>query len=90
LAGVPKYFDFFVFGIASVLVFPHVFFPFAEPLTATLYSFALFSAIVNLTPAVTAINRHENHGANWSRNEGERWIMYHLDTNMMPISHHAP
>lgn len=38
-----EYFDFFVFGIASVLVFPKVIFPFAEPLTATLYSFAIFS-----------------------------------------------
>ena len=35
-----EYFDFFVFAIASVVVFPKVFFPFAEPLTATLYSFA--------------------------------------------------
>ena len=35
-------FDFFVYGIASVLVFPSVVFPFATPLTATLYSFALF------------------------------------------------
>lgn len=38
-----EYFDFFVFAIASVVVFPKVFFPFAEPVTATLYSFAMFS-----------------------------------------------
>ena len=38
-----EYFDFFVFAIASVVVFPKVFFPFAEPVTATLYSFAVFS-----------------------------------------------
>jgi MFS family permease len=38
-----EYFDFFVFGIACVVVFPKVFFPFAEPLTATLYAFAMFS-----------------------------------------------
>ncbi len=38
-----EYFDFFVFAIASVVVFPKVYFPFADPLTATLYSFAMFS-----------------------------------------------
>ena len=35
-------FDFFVYGIASVLVFPAVVFPFVNPLTGTLYSFAIF------------------------------------------------
>lgn len=38
-----EYFDFFVYAIASVLVFPAVFFPFEDPLTATLYSFIVFS-----------------------------------------------
>ncbi len=38
-----EYFDFFVYAIASVLVFPKVFFPFADPLTGTLYSFLIFS-----------------------------------------------
>src|ERR1700761_261845 len=36
-------FDFFVYGIASVLVFPSLFFPFAPPLEATLYAFTIFS-----------------------------------------------
>lgn len=38
-----EFFDFFVYAIASVLVFPRWVFPYADPLTATLYSFALFS-----------------------------------------------
>jgi MFS family permease len=38
-----EYFDFFVYAIASVLVFPAIFFPGVDKLTATLYSFIIFS-----------------------------------------------
>jgi MFS family permease len=39
-----EFFDFFVYGLASVLVFPRLVFSFAgDPVTATLYSFAVFS-----------------------------------------------
>ena len=38
-----EYFDFFVFGIAAVLVFPSVFFPFANGLNGTLYAFTIFA-----------------------------------------------
>src|SRR5690606_3192772 len=50
-----EYFDFFVYGIASALVFPKVFFPFAEPLTATLYSFAIFALAFIARPFGTAL-----------------------------------
>jgi len=38
-----EYFDFFVYGIASVLVFPAIFFPFERGLEGTLYSFVIFA-----------------------------------------------
>jgi MFS family permease len=38
-----EYFDYFVYGIASVLVFPLIFFPFESRLNGTLYSFAIFA-----------------------------------------------
>lgn len=38
-----EFFDFFVYAIASVLVFPKVMFPFAEPLTALIWSFVVFA-----------------------------------------------
>ncbi len=45
-----EYFDFFVYGIASVLVFPALFFPFADRLTGTLYAFALFALAFVVRP----------------------------------------
>ncbi|WP_241557910.1 MFS transporter [Falsirhodobacter deserti] len=38
-----EFFDFFVFAIACVLVFPARLFPFVDPLTGTLYSFAILA-----------------------------------------------
>lgn len=51
-----EYFDFFVYGIASVLVFPKVFFSFEpDALTATLYSFAVFALAFVARPVGSAI-----------------------------------
>lgn len=38
-----EYFDFFVFGLGCVLVFPELVFPFADRVTGTLYSFGIFA-----------------------------------------------
>lgn len=38
-----EFFDFFVFAIASVLVFPQLVFPFTDRLTGTIWSFGIFA-----------------------------------------------
>lgn len=38
-----EFFDFFVYAIASVLVFPRLVFPYVDQLTGTIYSFAIFA-----------------------------------------------
>ncbi|CAG2158074.1 MFS transporter [Cupriavidus numazuensis] len=50
-----EYFDFFVYGIASVLVFPTVYFPYADRLDALLYSFSVFSLAFVARPFGTAL-----------------------------------
>ncbi|MCW3796335.1 MFS transporter [Sphingomonas sp. BN140010] len=61
-----EFFDFFVYAIASVLVFPSYIFPFADPLTGTLYSFALFSLAFIGRPLGTLlftwIDQHHGRG----------------------------
>ena len=50
-----EYFDFFVYAIASVMVFPSVFFPFEPRLEGTLYSFIIFSFAFLARPFGTVI-----------------------------------
>jgi MFS family permease len=50
-----EYFDFFVYGIASVLVFPAVFFPFVGRLEGMLYAFVIFSFAFIGRPFGTAL-----------------------------------
>lgn len=38
-----EFFDFFVYALASVLVFPSLVFPYVDAVTGTLYSFAMFA-----------------------------------------------
>ena len=59
-----EFFDFFVYAIASVLVFPQWVFPYVDPLTGTLYSFALFSLAFIGRPIGTLVFTwiDQNHG----------------------------
>ncbi|KKB75793.1 arabinose ABC transporter permease [Devosia soli] len=50
-----EFFDFFVYAIASVLVFPSVIFSFADPLTGTLLSFGVFALAFVARPIGTVI-----------------------------------
>lgn len=50
-----EFFDFFVFAIASVLVFPKLIFPWADPLEATLWSFVVFALAFIARPFGTLI-----------------------------------
>src|SRR3546814_14242999 len=50
-----EFFDFFVYAIASVLVFPAYIFPFVDPLTGTLLSFAVFALAFFARPLVSLI-----------------------------------
>jgi MFS family permease len=62
-----EFFDFFVYAIASVIVFPKLVFPFVDPLTGTLWSFAIFALAFVARPVgtlvFTAIDRAYGRGA---------------------------
>ncbi|CQR84019.1 arabinose ABC transporter permease (plasmid) [Paracoccus aminovorans] len=50
-----EFFDFFVFAIASVIVFPQRIFPFVDPLSGTLLSFALLALAFVVRPLGSAL-----------------------------------
>jgi MFS family permease len=50
-----EFFDFFVYAIASVLVFPSVVFPYVDAVTGTLLSFAVFSVAFMARPFGTLL-----------------------------------
>lgn len=62
-----EFFDFFVYAIASVLVFPSLVFPHLDPLQGTLWSFAIFALAFVARPVgtliFTAIDRGWGRGA---------------------------
>lgn len=55
LGRASEYFDFFVYALASVLVFPAVFFPNYPKLEGTLYAFVIFAFAFLARPLGTAI-----------------------------------
>jgi len=60
-----EFFDFFVYAIASVLVFPRTLFPFLPPVEAMLWSFAIFALGFVSRPLGTAIFSAIDH--RWGR-----------------------
>lgn len=50
-----EFFDFFVYAIASVIVFPRLLFPHTDALTGTLYSFGIFALAFVARPFGTGI-----------------------------------
>lgn len=57
MARVTDFFGFFVYAIASAIIFPTVFFPFLDPITATLWSFAIFSLAFLARPIASIMGR---------------------------------
>jgi len=59
-----EFFDFFVYALASVLVFPSLVFPYVDALTGTLYSFAVFALAFIGRPFGTLLFMwiDQNHG----------------------------
>lgn len=53
-----EFFDFYIYATASVLVFPHLFFPAADPTSATLQSFGTFALAFLARPIGSAIFGH--------------------------------
>ena len=57
MARVTDFFGFFVYAIASALVFPAVFFPHLDPISGTLWSFTLFSLAFLARPIASLAGR---------------------------------
>ncbi|WP_424926753.1 MFS transporter [Amaricoccus tamworthensis] len=57
MARVTDFFGFFVYAIASALVFPVIFFPHLDPVVGTLWSFAIFSLAFFARPVASFLGR---------------------------------
>jgi MFS family permease len=79
-----EYFDFFVYGIASVLVFPALFFPFEQGLEGTLYAFVIFSFAFIARPIGTVISMHVQR--RWGRATKLTMALFLLGTSTVGIA----
>ena len=79
-----EYFDFFVYGIASCLVFPALFFPFATPLEGTLYAFAIFALAFIARPIGTVISMKVQ--TRWGRGTKLTMALFLLGTSTVGIA----
>ena len=79
-----EYFDFFVYGIASVLVFPALFFPFEQRLEGTLYAFVIFSFAFIARPIGTVISMHVQR--RWGRATKLTIALFLLGTSTVGIA----
>ena len=79
-----EYFDYFVYGIASVLVFPFLFFPFESRLDGTLYSFAVFSLAFIARPIGTVVFMEIQR--RWGRGTKLTLALFALGTSTVGIA----
>lgn len=73
-----EYFDFFVYGIASALVFPSVFFPHETALNGTLYAFAIFALAFVARPFGTVLSMQVQR--RWGRSTKMTLALFLLGT----------
>jgi MFS family permease len=79
-----EYFDFFVYGIASVLVFPALFFPFEQRLEGTLYAFVIFSFAFIARPIGTVLSMSIQR--RWGRGTKLTVALFLLGTSTVGIA----
>ena len=78
-----EYFDFFAYGIASVLVFPALFFPFEARLEGTLYAFAIFALAFIARPIGTVVSMAVQR--RWGRGTKLTIALFMLGTSTVAV-----
>jgi hypothetical protein len=74
-----EFFDFFVYAIASVVVFPKLIFPYVDALTGTLYSFAIF--------ALAFVARASARHGDFYSDRPHLWSRHEADSGVVPARH---